>query len=149
MPITVPYPTWHLSSQQLYTPWTAVYPFGSYYLGSTVHSSVVASPALSYGVGYATCRATASVPSTTYRSEPPRLDVSAMVKRVELMDVTEEQWPGYMSFAGDGLRLCVVVDVEGARAGRRVVVAQDDDASSSDPSGDRDPDIAAAGDDQA
>ncbi|EEY16937.1 predicted protein [Verticillium alfalfae VaMs.102] len=129
-PLTIPYATWVLSPQALVTPRTVVSLHGSgyyyhhHYLGATIQSSLVARPAVGFGTGYATARVAAAVPATTYGAEPSRLEVSAVVHVVALRHVSEEQWPGYMSFGGGGLRLCVLVDVEGARA--RSGLQQDD-----------------------
>ncbi|KAM0335200.1 hypothetical protein ACHAQA_000242 [Verticillium albo-atrum] len=130
VPVTTPvayhYPTWSLSAHQLCTPWTAISPFGPSFLGSTVQNILVPQPAVGLGFGYTTSTMPASVPATTYRCEPFRLDVSALVNMVDFKDVTEAQWPGYLGFAGANLRLCIVVDVEGARAEGRVVASGDD-----------------------
>ncbi|EGY22517.1 hypothetical protein VD0002_g3984 [Verticillium dahliae] len=150
-PVTVPYATWALSPQALVTPWTVVSPHSSGYyyhychdyLGATVQSSLVARPAVGFGTAYAAARVAAAVPATTYRAEPSRLEVSAVVHVVELRHVSEEQWPGYMSFGGGGLRLCVLVDVEGARA-RSPVVALRQDHDLPDRGGDQAPQETAA-----
>ncbi|CRK10863.1 hypothetical protein BN1723_009195, partial [Verticillium longisporum] len=144
-PVTIPFATWSLSPQALVTPWTVVSPHGScyYHLGATVQSSLVARPAVGFGTGYATARVAAAVPATTYCAEPSRLEVSAVVNVVELRHVSEEQWPGYMSFAGGGLRLCVLVDVEGARARSRIAALQQDDVLP-DRGGDQTPQDTAA-----